>query len=99
MTYLRRLPVCELKLAGTFIKGSGIAGGNNTVDAEIVGSLVSLAHTLGMTVTAEEVETSAQVEALRELGCDTAQGYYFGAPALPDDVQLLMARYLRPAAE
>ena len=99
MTYLRRLPVCELKLAGTFIKGGGTAGGHNTVDAEIVGSLVSLAHTLGMTVTAEEVETSAQVEALRELGCDTAQGYYFGAPAPPDEVQVLMAGYLLPAAE
>ncbi len=90
MTYLRRLPVCELKLAGSFIA----SGGNHSIDTQIVGSLVSLAHALSMTVTAEEVETAAQAGALRELGCDTAQGNYFGPPSTAAEVQVLMDGYL-----
>ncbi len=94
MTYLRRLPVCELKLAGSFINDVGPSGVNHAIDVQIVGSLVSLAHTLGMTVTAEEVETVSQADALRELGCDTAQGNYFGAPAPAEVVQVLMDSHL-----
>ncbi len=94
MTYLRRLPVCELKLAGSFINEVRPGGDSRKVDAQIVGSLVSLAHTLGMTVTAEEVETKAQAQALRELGCDTAQGNYFGAPSSPEEIQLMMDQHL-----
>jgi EAL domain-containing protein (putative c-di-GMP-specific phosphodiesterase class I) len=95
MTYLRRLPVCELKLAGSFINEVGPHGSNRTIDTQIVGSLVSLAHTLGMTVTAEEVETEAQADALRELGCDTAQGNFFGAPAPAGTIELLLESHLR----
>jgi diguanylate cyclase (GGDEF)-like protein/PAS domain S-box-containing protein len=94
MTYLRKLPVSELKLAGSFINEAQPGGDGHTVDAEIVGSLVSLAHKLGMTVTAEEVQTQAQVDALRELGCDTAQGNYLGAPSSPGEMQLLMDQHL-----
>lgn len=91
MTYLRRLPVAELKLAGSFINEVRTSDdATHPVDAQIVGSLVSLAHTLGMTVTAEEVETFAQAEALRELGCDTAQGNYYGAPSSPKVIQRMI---------
>ncbi len=99
MTYLRRLPVCELKLAGSFISEASPNGERRSVDAEIVGSLVSLAHTLGMTVTAEEVETEEQADALRELGCDTGQGNYFGASAPAEEVQRLMDKHLPHVAD
>ena len=99
MTYLRRLPVCELKLAGSFINGVSAAGDRHPVDTHIIGSLVSLAHTLGMTVTAEEVETREQAQALRELGCDTAQGNYFGTPLTPAEIERLMDEHRQPRAE
>ena len=99
MTYLRRLPVCELKLAGSFINGVNAAGDRHPVDTHIIGSLVSLAHTLGMTVTAEEVETQEQAQALRELGCDTAQGNYFGTPLTPAEIERLMGEHRQPRAE
>ncbi len=99
MTYLRRLPVCELKLAGSFINDVRPGGDGHGVDAQIVGSLVSLAHTLGMTVTAEEVQTQAQVDILRELGCDTGQGNFFGTPSSAEGVQLLMDEHLRRSTD
>ena len=50
-------------------------------DASIVGALVELGHALGLDVVAEGVETEAQLERLRELGCDAAQGDLIGPPA------------------
>ena len=100
MTYLRRLPVSELKLAGSFI--DELRPGDprtRTIDAQIVGSLVSLAHTLGMTVTAEGVETGEQAQALRDLGCDRAQGTFFGSPGPPLQVQQQLDDQLRHAVD
>ena len=83
LAYLRRLPVHTLKLAGPFIT-RGTSGKDETddVDLEIVSAVVRLAHILGLTVTAESVETPAQLTRLRRLGCDTGQGWLF-APAVP----------------
>jgi diguanylate cyclase (GGDEF)-like protein/PAS domain S-box-containing protein len=93
LTYLRWLPVTALKLAASFI--DGLRGGSaSTVDARIVASLVSLAHTLGATVTAEGVETAEQADALRTIGCETAQGNYFGAAASPQDTEARLGRQL-----
>jgi EAL domain-containing protein (putative c-di-GMP-specific phosphodiesterase class I) len=52
----------------------------------IVGGLVSLAHTLGLTVTAEGVESADHAERLRSMGCDRAQGWYFGRPSRPEEI-------------
>lgn len=90
MTYLRRLPVSELKLTGSFIDELHPNSGSDNTDALIVRSIVSLAHTLGVTVTAEGVETAAQATKLRDLGCDTAQGNHFGRPGPPDAIQKLL---------
>jgi diguanylate cyclase (GGDEF)-like protein len=98
LAYLRSLPVHALKLAGPFVSGSSLAecspseDGSGSppqlvsdqIDREIVATVVRLAHTLDLDVTAECVENAEQADRLRELGCDTAQGWYF-APAGPAD--------------
>jgi diguanylate cyclase (GGDEF)-like protein/PAS domain S-box-containing protein len=88
LVYLRDLPVHGLKLAGPFVAGLGRSGdgvpGPSSADEKIVATLVDLAHALGLTVTAEGVETGPQADRLRALGCDTAQGWYY-APALPPE--------------
>jgi diguanylate cyclase (GGDEF)-like protein/PAS domain S-box-containing protein len=78
LAYLRRLPAHMLKIAGSFISGAARPEtGDGVVDEQIVATLVTLAHTLGMTVTAEGVESAAQAVKLRSLGCDAGQGWYF----------------------
>jgi diguanylate cyclase (GGDEF)-like protein len=88
LAYLRHLPVCELKLAGSFVAGlrppaEDPAGGT---DERILATLVSLAHALDLTVTAEGVETAGQAERLRTLSCDAAQGWHFGEPGPPQRI-------------
>jgi len=74
---LRRLPLHELKLAGTFL--DGLRGGEppDPVDTAVLRTVVDLAHTLGLTVTAEEVQTAEQDELVRSLGCDVGQGWFY----------------------
>jgi diguanylate cyclase (GGDEF)-like protein/PAS domain S-box-containing protein len=95
LAYLRTLPVHALKLAGAFVTRPFTAPaesegdpGCDEVDLQVLALLVELAHTLGLSVTAEVVETSVQLERLRKLGCDTGQGWYFAPPvpasAVPD---------------
>jgi EAL domain-containing protein (putative c-di-GMP-specific phosphodiesterase class I) len=69
LAYLRRLPVQTLKLAAPFVSGPD----GDAVDVEISGLLIRLAHSLGMTVVAEAIETAEQVDQLRELGCDVGR--------------------------
>ncbi|MFB8237846.1 putative bifunctional diguanylate cyclase/phosphodiesterase [Kitasatospora purpeofusca] len=93
LAYLSRLPVHVLKLDGTFIEGfrdpsptgsraerPEFGARRSDADEQIVGAMVQLAHTLGLTVTAEGIESAAQAERLRLTGCDTAQGWYFARP-------------------
>ena len=56
-----------------------------STDLDVAGALVGLAHALGLSVTAEGVETAAQADRLRELGCDAGQGWYFAGPMPPDE--------------
>jgi diguanylate cyclase (GGDEF)-like protein/PAS domain S-box-containing protein len=92
LAYLRRLPLHELKLAGSLIDGLRAPGGPPTADEPIVATLVTLAHTLGLTVTAEGVETRDQADRLRAMGCDTAQGWYFARPTPPEQITELLTR-------
>ena len=77
---LRRLPLHELKLAGTFLKGQGADRSADAVDIKILATLVDLAHSLGLIVTAEGVETRAQDDLVRAIGCDVAQGWLYAMP-------------------
>jgi diguanylate cyclase (GGDEF)-like protein/PAS domain S-box-containing protein len=81
---LRRLPMHELKLAGSFAEGMQTP--TDLVDQRIVGALVDLAHALDLTVTAEGVQTLAQCERFRAVGCDTGQGSWFGLPGPPEQI-------------
>ena len=100
--YLRRLPVHVLKLAGSFVTGvtgrdaaprgrRGCPGPGDEVDREVVGLVIRLAHTLGLTVTAESVETPAQFAHLQQLGCDTGQGWFFAASVPAARIPQLLA--------
>jgi len=82
LSYLRRLRVDHLKIDRSFIDGLGTEG----EDTQIVTAVVRLAHELKLAVVAEGVETETQLGALRALGCDTAQGYYFARPQPAKDL-------------
>ncbi len=88
LAYLRRIPAQELKLAGLFTGGlpQGDLLSTSQVNERIMSTLITLAHELGLTVTAEMVETQAQAQQLQELGCDFGQGWYFGPPVPPDQL-------------
>jgi diguanylate cyclase (GGDEF)-like protein/PAS domain S-box-containing protein len=86
---LRRLPLHELKLASSFAVGLQSASG--LVDQRIVAALVDLAHALGMTVTAEGIETTAQFGRFRAAGCDIGQGSLFAPPGPAAQIDQLLA--------
>ncbi|GAA3073433.1 cyclic Di-GMP phosphodiesterase RmdA [Streptomyces olivoverticillatus] len=88
LSYLRRLPVSTLKLDRCFTRGMQQAPAD-PVDVKIVEGIVSLAHTLDLSVTVEGVETGNQAEHLRLLGCDTAQGWYYARPGPPERLHTL----------
>ncbi len=75
---LKRFPVDTLKVDRSFV--AGLDGGTAGEDVAIVTAVISLAHTLGLKAVAEGVETAEQLEQLRALDCDIAQGFYFARP-------------------
>jgi EAL domain-containing protein (putative c-di-GMP-specific phosphodiesterase class I) len=79
---LRQLPFTEIKIDRFFVKD--LAESNDS--RVIVASIVELAHGLGLTVTAEGVETEEQLRYLAEVDCDVAQGYLVGTPLAPEDL-------------
>ncbi|CAA9568747.1 MAG: diguanylate cyclase/phosphodiesterase (GGDEF & EAL domains) with PAS/PAC sensor(s) [uncultured Thermomicrobiales bacterium] len=86
--YLRRLPVDTLKIDRSFV--SGLDSGH--VDRAIVQAITSLAHTLGMDVTAEGIETAEQLATVRAVGCDRGQGVLFAPPLDPAALDEFLAR-------
>jgi EAL domain-containing protein (putative c-di-GMP-specific phosphodiesterase class I) len=91
LAYLRHLPVHVLKIDGSFVEGLRPADAPDPVDGQIVATVVSLAHILDLTVTAEGVETGAQAERLRGIGCDAGQGWLFARAAAPAEIDRLLA--------
>lgn len=80
MSYLKQLPVDEIKIDKSFVSNM-LKDENDTI---IVNSIIDLAHNMGHKVTAEGVENQALFSALKQQNCDKAQGFYF-SPALPED--------------
>ncbi|KUN36656.1 histidine kinase [Streptomyces longwoodensis] len=95
LAYLSRLPVSVLKLDGSFVRGFQYEGRGdeaappNPADEVIVEAMIDLAHRLGLTVTAECVETAAQADRLRRIGCDTGQGWLYSRPVTPERIAAL----------
>jgi diguanylate cyclase (GGDEF)-like protein len=87
MAYLKRFPIDQLKIDRSFVHdvpGDGEA---------IVTAIIAMAHSLGLTVVAEGVETAAQLAFLRAAGCDIMQGFYFARPmTVPQITALLRER-------
>jgi diguanylate cyclase (GGDEF)-like protein len=76
LTYLWKFPFDTVKIDRSFVTGMA----SDPKAGAIVNTIVALGRTLDLTVTAEGVETPAQAQALRESGCNQAQGYLFGRP-------------------
>jgi diguanylate cyclase (GGDEF)-like protein/PAS domain S-box-containing protein len=92
LSYLKSLPVDTLKIDRTFVDGLG----QDSQDTAIVHSIVALADTLNLSVTAEGIETPAQQTELLRLGCARGQGYLFARPLPPADLDGLIARNSLP---
>jgi diguanylate cyclase (GGDEF)-like protein/PAS domain S-box-containing protein len=94
LAYLHDLPVSALKLSGAFVRnldGRPQPGVDRQVGWAIVSGMVSLAHTLGLTLTAEGVETATTAERLSQLRCDWGQGWHFGRPTQPAEIDRRIA--------
>ena len=85
--YLTRLPVSTLKIDRSFVAMSGEDGN----DDQIVRAIITLARNLKLRVTAEGVETNAQLRLLQRLGCESAQGYLFARPMCFADLRKHLA--------
>ena len=80
LAYLQRLPANELKIDRSFVHGAD----TDARRRDLLGLIVRLGHGLGMTVTAEGVETEAELQLLRDNGCDLVQGYLIAKPMAID---------------
>lgn len=87
LAYLKKLPVDELKIDKSFVKGLVV----DADDAAIVRATIDLAHNMGLKVSAEGVEEAAILDKLRSLGCDMAQGYHISRPLAAAELDAWMS--------
>ena len=85
LSHLQTFPIDVLKIDRSFVMRIG-AGGK---DDAIVRAIAAMASALGLKLVAEGVETAEQAAAAQALGCDSAQGYYFGRPGPAAEIELL----------
>ncbi|SFU26109.1 sensor domain-containing protein [Paraburkholderia aspalathi] len=85
LSYLKRFPVDRLKIDRSFVSDIGVSGDDETITSAII----ALAHSLKLQVIAEGVETSAQLDFLKERACDEMQGFYFAKPMSTDAISAL----------
>jgi len=81
LSYLKKMPVSEIKIDRSFIMEMM----DNINDDVIVKATIGLAHNLGLEVVAEGVEDQEAVDRLKELNCDTLQGFFFSKPVPPEE--------------
>ena len=86
LSYLQRFPVDTLKIDQSFVAGLG----REAESTAIVAAVILLAHSMGLTATAEGVETQEQLSELRRLGCDHAQGNLLALPQTGDAIVELL---------
>ena len=85
---LRHFPIDVIKIDQSFVQGTQ----DNSKDATITSNLISLAHALNVVAVAEGIESRPQLDALRQFGCDHAQGYLFARPAPAEEVGKLLGQ-------
>src|ERR1017187_2521297 len=88
LSYLRRLPANSLKIDQSFLRD--LVGPHGSL--AVVQSLVLLAHSMGLIVVAEGVETVLELNLLREAGCDKVQGHLYGEPLRERQARALLER-------
>lgn len=86
LSYLTKLPVDYLKIDQSFINDLE----NNDSNKTVVKSIIKVAHSLNMKVTAEGIETKKQAELLRKYNCDNGQGYYFSKPLPINEIHIYL---------
>ena len=86
LRYLQQLTISTIKIDRSFVSNLE----QNTHNQKIVAAMVNLAHTLGLNVVAEGIETREQLAMLQQLGCDYGQGYLFGKPTSVTDFERMM---------
>ena len=91
LNYLRHLPIDTLKVDRAFVADIDTPESADTARA-IVRTIVELGRSLGLSVIAEGVETAAQADLMQELGCETAQGYWFDQPLQRPDFERRLQR-------
>ena len=82
------MPIDTLKIDRSFVRGIGDDAG----DREVVRAVTALAHSLGMDVTAEGIETAEQLAQLRAIGSDRGQGYHLAKPLPGEEIEILLRR-------
>jgi diguanylate cyclase (GGDEF)-like protein/PAS domain S-box-containing protein len=90
--YLARFPIDVVKIDQSFVRDID----RDQVKSAIVSAVVALSHAIGSTTVVEGVETVAQLEELRNLGCDVAQGFYFARPVSAASFDKLLAANANP---
>ena len=93
LSYLKSLPVSELKIDRSFMREIE----HNVEDQKLVETIIMIAHLFGCSVVAEGIESDAQLDALRRMGCDQGQGYLFAKPLEREAFEALI-RGARPGA-
>ena len=92
LTHLRELPVHSLKLAGSLVRCLQTPYTSDPIGETLLTTLISLGHALGLTFTAEGVQTPVQAQRLAAIGCELGQGHYLGRPATPRRISQLFTR-------
>jgi len=88
LSYLHRFPIDTLKIDRSFITSMD----GNSENSAIASTIISLAHNLGLDVVAEGVESVEQLEQLDRLGCEFAQGYFFGVPRTKAETESVLTK-------
>jgi diguanylate cyclase (GGDEF)-like protein/PAS domain S-box-containing protein len=92
LSYLKRFPVDRLKIDRSFVSDIGASGDDETITSAII----ALAHSLQLQVIAEGVETSTQLDFLKERACDEMQGFFFAKPMPRDAIPALLRHGVAP---
>ena len=91
LSHLQKFPISHLKIDRSFV--SGVATSSN--DASICAAIISMAHKMGITVTAEGVENKSQLDFLKQCGCNNYQGYYYSKPLNVERVKYFLNKEIK----